>query len=161
MHKLFSVLRYKILHFSLRRKFLENWLTSLCNHSAVVVSPELREFLAYGDDGKIAFAPGTGKPGILKIDKVKRISSSKCARCTMPFSFFKLLAKTVSGVITSIKDALPNFEEESNSFNNYNGASSTAPNNNAFATDNNNALPAPASLMAPHQLLPGPEKEPA
>lgn len=41
----------------------------LCGQPAIAISEELRDFLAYGDDGSLAFA---NKNQNLKIDKVRK-----------------------------------------------------------------------------------------
>ena len=57
-----------------RRGFLEKWLVALCGQPAVAVSKELMAFLAYGDDGSVAFdrrgADNNGGSNT-KIDKVR------------------------------------------------------------------------------------------
>lgn len=52
-----------------RRAFLEKWLIELCEHSEIAIGKELKSFLAYGDDGSIAFAR-RGETENKKIDKV-------------------------------------------------------------------------------------------
>ncbi|TRY71759.1 hypothetical protein TCAL_09727 [Tigriopus californicus] len=76
-----------------KRLFLEKWLVTLCHQPSVAVSRELGDFLAYGNNGQMEYAKKSGSDES-KIDR--------------------LLSRTVSGVIHSIKDALPNFEDESN-----------------------------------------------
>ena len=58
----------------LRRVFFEKWLENLCCHTEIVLSKEFKEFLAYGDDGSVAYVR---KPGFedTKIDRVKRTTS--------------------------------------------------------------------------------------
>ena len=61
-----------------RRLILEAWLIALCDRAAVAVSPDMKEFLAYEDDGLAEFVAEPTKltaganSGQGKIDKVRR-----------------------------------------------------------------------------------------
>lgn len=70
-----------------RRIYLQNFLQQLCNRKAILESPELHQFLAYGSDGSITFVNKSSDKILLNIDK--------------------MLFRGVKGAISIMKSALP------------------------------------------------------
>ena len=111
-----------------RRAFLERWITSLCDRPALATSPELRKFMAYEDDGLGEFSsssaavPGPGGPGCLPSNNEAGATHSSSNKID------KFLSKTVSGVIHTIKDALPHFDDDDVQVPSQNSASNSSDN---------------------------------
>ena len=53
-----------------QRQFLEKWLVALVDHSRIAASKEIKEFLAYGSSGSMAFLGRERSQEHSKIDKV-------------------------------------------------------------------------------------------
>ncbi len=81
-------LNYELSDKNYFRLVLNQWLQEVCLRSQLVASQEFKDFLAYSDDGLAAF---NQRGGGNKMEK---------------------LSRTVTGVITSIKDVLPNFDDD-------------------------------------------------
>jgi len=78
-------------HSAHRRLLLQRYLQQVSSHPVLGFCPELRHFMAYGDDGFQMFAPLPNTHHIPRFDR---------------------LTKTFTGVLNSLKDALPSFESE-------------------------------------------------
>ncbi|CAG7815828.1 unnamed protein product [Allacma fusca] len=75
---------------SQRKINLEKYLQQLCYHPVLGFCPQLRQFMAYGEEGFQAFASSDA----------------------IPLHRFDKLAKKFTGVFNSLRDALPSFEPE-------------------------------------------------
>ena len=116
-----------------RRAFLQKWLIKLAQIPAVVVSKEFMAFMAYGDDGSAAFREKSSENSDSKIDR-------------------KFLSRTVFGVIHSIKDALPTFEDaaDGSNLNENDAAEETSTNSSSL---NHNGFHFPAMLLPNRSTL--------